>query len=44
MDKIPKLREEYFECGTKCGTRKDFLNYMWDICILPQLGLILVQV
>ena len=38
MSKIPKLREEYFDCGHKLGTRENLLNYMWDICILPQLG------
>lgn len=39
MSKIPLLRKEYFDCGHKIGTRESFLNYMWDVCILPQLGL-----
>lgn len=38
MAKIPKLREEYFDCGRKLGTRENLLDYMWDVCILPQLG------
>lgn len=41
MSEIPNLKKSYFESGRKIGTSENLLNYMWDICILPQLGLIL---
>lgn len=40
--KSPKLAAEakkmFFEEGKKVGTRTNLLNYVWEQCIIPQLG------
>ena len=36
--KIIQLKKDFFEKGNNCGTREDFLNYVWVYCIEPQLG------
>lgn len=36
--KIIQLKKDFFEKGNKCGTREEFLNYVWVYCIEPQLG------
>ena len=36
--KIIQLKKDFFEKGKNCGTREEFLNYVWVYCIEPQLG------
>lgn len=37
-DVIESCRHMFYEKGQQCGSRKVFLNYIWDCCIKPQLG------
>lgn len=37
-EKIPMLKDMFFEHGRKLGTRDAMLTYVWDKCILCQLG------
>jgi len=36
--KIIQLKKDFFEKGSTCKTREEFLNYVWVYCIEPQLG------
>ena len=38
IDKIPAMKEEFFEAGRKCGNRDVFLNFVWERLCLPQLA------
>ena len=38
VDKIPRMKEDFFREGEKCGARKIFLQYVWDVLLLPQLS------
>lgn len=38
VNKIPAMKEEFFEAGRKCGNRDVFLNFVWERLCLPQLA------
>lgn len=38
IDQIEGVKKEFFEKGKACGTRSEFLNYIWDKCIKPQMS------
>lgn len=37
-DMIEPVRQHFIQSGTENGNRELFLNYVWESCIVPQLG------
>ena len=36
---VDEIKELFLSKGIEAGTRLEMLNYVWDYCIKPQLGL-----
>ena len=38
MEKLPDLKENFFKLGRERGNREEFLQWVWDYALLPQLA------
>lgn len=37
-DVLEKAKKLFFDKGESVGTSRNLLNYVWDICVMPQAG------